>query len=235
MKSYSLLYADYTKQIITLIFAPLLFAAPLIVLAILIELPDTAMFITIMAGIFAAVGFTIYIMIAQVTSKVTIEITSKGIRIHQQKKTWFNRFDTMEIPFQNIRRITNDTDVQHDNKKFFMLKIKHPSTTICLQALKKEKETIINEFSNELNDAITNFNNSTTAAITGTISTGSFYTGSFATVLTVICYVLIVVITIALIVNPHSFPWYKAIWFYAVSAGWILNHRAAKKREAATK
>ncbi len=231
MNNYRLLYAEQWKQVLVLILVPFIFIIPTLPFIVSSGLSDTWVVSLILLFIFAGIAFCIYLIFYQVNTIVHVTLKPDSIFITQEKKTWFNRFDAIEILLDNFKKITDDTDVQNGNRQFFRLQLKHPSKTIVLTALRKQPETEVQNFATALHANISIYNQSSNKMNANKIQEGSFYTSTFAKIFTWFCYAGIAGVTIALLCGSKDLPWWRAICFYSVAVSWIINYKAAKKRQ----
>lgn len=232
MNKYDIVYSDYNKQIWVLILFPLLMITPLVVVLTSVkEISESVILISVIVWMGLMIITMIYVVSKQLMVPATIIISEGGLKIYPAKKTLFYGFNNLFIPFNNIKSVTDDEDVQQNYRKFFTLKIKKPAKKIMLLAPKKQLSADTQQCALAIHTAIKNYNQSPAASVAGIIKEGSFYTSIFAKVITVLFIAVIVAVIVVKVWDPESVPWYRMVALFSFAFLWFANFFNAAKKE----
>jgi hypothetical protein len=226
MKTYSLVYSERSKQLITLVTVILVITSVyLFVESRFGNLPPWAA----VSGYITLLIISVVIIMNRVVklpAEVAVAEDAIYIRLHRTNRLY--RKSEIFISLDNVSRFTQDINTQNDYKKYCSITIKEPVKTILILQSGVVDDKLMNEFLDRVKQNIDRHNRSKSAE--AQIVRGSFYDALWAQGLTYIVYLAVCVITMAA-VTVDALPWYKLVQVYLFAAVWLLAYHTNRTRK----
>ncbi|MCW3106413.1 MAG: hypothetical protein JWQ09_919 [Segetibacter sp.] len=235
MNTFSLIYSETKKQVLAIIFLPLLLVAIYIVILEAMHYdPRIPIWLSVVIFIVTIIVTMLLFMNKVVNLPAQVTITPEAINITLDHTNFLYSKKEILIELGNIEKLTEDINNQNNDKKYFTITTRQPAKSILIMQPRKMDDSIINEFSAMLHNNIQSYNSNPHTPVATKIKEGSFYDATWAKVITYITYIALAAVPVAALVGANI-EWYKIIQVYAFGIAWLIAYHTGRKKSKINK
>jgi hypothetical protein len=229
MDSFSLLYSETKKQVLTMIFVPLLLCAIYIITLEAVEYDKHFPLWASLLIFFAALASSmIFFMKKVINVPSSVTITTDGINIELVRANLFHPKQNIRIFFKNIEHLAEDVNTQNDSK-YFTITTKNPAKSILIMQGRKMKEEEVEKFAALLHNNIDLYNHNREKPVDPEIKEGSFYDATWARILTYTIYTILLILPLAAFMGAQI-RWYKIVQVYVLGIAWLIPYHVSRNK-----